>query len=494
MKKIILLCILSLSVISNYAADSGKSIVVTKGSMFTLDLASDIGVTLDYMRSTYITNQSYKLSPVELSSALSIVPHEHVYSSTFGGYYYTYDVTAQQTGNFVFTETYTLTLNGTVSFNTYTYNITVVDVTNIVLPSSVSVPMGESYIFSPVITDNRATTTLTWLSSNPAVATVDNDGKLTTTGLGTTTITCMASNGVIAQCEVTVTPVIVTSIILNKTSVEMIVGETLGLSATIVPENSTNKNITWSSNNEAVAIVDENGQVTAIGSGTCQIKATANDGSGKTASCIVTVEKNNKLTVAEMSICKGGRGTMHVLLTDEEIVSGFQFDLAVPEGITVVSEDGGDLLATLTSRATNHSISASKISDGVYRFVVVSMTGKTITQGIGDVMTIILDAANEMSLGNYDVSIRNIRLTVKRGNEFAEIYPRDNTAKLTVTDVTPGDVNGDGKISVTDVISIISYVLEDEPTKFLLPAADLNHDNKITVTDAVIAIDIILEK
>ena len=55
-----------------------------------------------------------------------------------------------------------------------------------------------------------------------------------------------------------------------------------------------------------------------------------------------------------------------------------------------------------------------------------------------------------------------------------------------------GDVNGDGRVSVTDVISMNSYILEEAPAQFIRKVADLNGDGKITITDMVKVIDIIL--
>ena len=132
------------------------------------------------------------------------------------------------------------------------------------------------------------------------------------------------------------------------------------------------------------------------------------------------------------------------------------------------------------------------MSEGLYRFIVVSLSGKAITQGEGDVMTITLQADNDIAVGEYNVTMKEIELTVKNGITYSQVYPRDNTARLTVTDLMPGDVNGDGKVSVTDVISIISYILEEEPVQFIKSAADLNSDDKVSVTDAIGVIDIIL--
>ena len=274
----------------------------------------------------------------------------------------------------------------------------------------------------------------------------------------------------------------------------MVVGEKLNLSATIAPDNATNKTVTWSSTNEAVAVVDESGQVTAVGSGTCQIKATANDGSGKTASCLVTVEKNNKLTVTDMTQCSGGQGVLNVLLSDEETVMGFQFDLELPEGVTVAEDSSSKLLAALTGNAVNtHSISSSKVSDGLYRFVVTPQGSRAISNASGDGMTITIDVADDVAVGTYTMTIKDIEMTVKKaGNVYEDIHPKNSTATLTVTEAVMGDVNGDGRVSVTDVISMNSYILEEEPAQFIRKVADLNGDGKVTITDMVQVIDIIL--
>ena len=169
------------------------------------------------------------------------------------------------------------------------YIITVVGVNNITIPQSLSLSIGENYTFSPVITDVGATTTLTWVSSNTNVATVDANGCLTTTGVGTTSISCTAHNGVTARCDVIVNPVPVSKISLSESEIEMNVGSRLLLEASVLPENVTDASVTWSSSNENVALVSESGRVIAVSPGFCQIKAIANDGSGKYASCFIDV-------------------------------------------------------------------------------------------------------------------------------------------------------------------------------------------------------------
>ena len=82
----------------------------------------------------------------------------------------------------------------------------------------------------------------------------------------------------------------VTSISLNKTSLSLAKGKSATLTATVKPTNVTNKAVTWTSSNTKVATVDSKGKVTAKAKGTATITCKAADGSGKTATCKITVK------------------------------------------------------------------------------------------------------------------------------------------------------------------------------------------------------------
>lgn len=489
-----------MSLLSLCAANHTFNRTYTVGKTYTIDPAKDLGLAHSNDRN-YISRQNggtghtselYYVSDV---SAFSIEPvfAGRVREQAWDHDYYTFQVTALKTGFYTFHQEISHYLTPYSTTYNITYNITVVDVTSISMASSMNMFVGEEKSLTPIISHVNAETTLIWNCSNPSVATVSSDGLITGINSGTTTITCTAHNGVSAQCEVTVNPVQVSGITLNEGEAEMVVGEKLSLTATIAPDNATDKSVTWSSTNEAVAVVSESGQVTAVGSGTCQIKATANDGSGKTASCLVTVEKNNKLTVTDMTQCSGGRGVLNVLLSDEETIMGFQFDLQLPTGVTV-AESEGKLTAALTGNAVNtHSISSSKVGEGLYRFVVTPQGSRAISNASGDGMTISIDVDDDVATGVYDMTIKDIEMTVRKtGNVYEDIHPKNSTAKLIVTEAVMGDVNGDGRVSVTDVISMNSYILEEEPAQFIRKVADLNNDGKVTITDMVLVIDIIL--
>ena len=84
-------------------------------------------------------------------------------------------------------------------------------------------------------------------------------------------------------------PTLVESITLSETEVTLQVGQTKTLTAQVAPENADDKSLYWSSSDNAIASVDQNGKITALAEGTVTITAEANDGSGVTATCTVHV-------------------------------------------------------------------------------------------------------------------------------------------------------------------------------------------------------------
>ena len=138
-----------------------------------------------------------------------------------------------------------------------------------------------------------------WESSNPEFATVDKNGVVKANeywNVGTTTITATAmdGSGVKATCEVTVGyPVYVNYITLSEINAQMNIGDTKQLVATVYPEEADNKSLTWSSSDNNIITVDENGLIQAVGEGFATITVSALDGSGACEYCNVTVYNQN---------------------------------------------------------------------------------------------------------------------------------------------------------------------------------------------------------
>ena len=104
-----------------------------------------------------------------------------------------------------------------------------------------------------------------------------------------------------------------TSLTIDKAEVTLNEGESAVLTVTTAPAYATNHTVTWSSSNAAVATVDENGTVKAVAEGSATITATANDGSGLTVTCKVTVEKAAGITAASTDVSVQTQGSLIVI-------------------------------------------------------------------------------------------------------------------------------------------------------------------------------------
>ena len=178
-----------------------------------------------------------------------------------------------------------------------------------VSPSSAELTIGKTLQLSASVLPADATDkSVSWASSAPSVATVSASGLVTAVAEGVVTITAKAGDKE-GRCQVTVkkeaesgpgvTDVAVASISLNKTELALEPGMSETLSATVLPENATDKTVTWSTSNGQVATV-ENGKVTAVAEGEAVITAKAGE---KEATCKVTV-KLGVVTVESISLNK----------------------------------------------------------------------------------------------------------------------------------------------------------------------------------------------
>ena len=253
---------------------------------------------------------------------------------------------------------------------------------------------GTDTLTATVEPNNATNRNVTWSSDNPSVATVNN-GVVSAVSEGTATITVTAQGDSTksASCTVTVTAatVSVTGVTLNKTSTSLYVGDTETLTATVAPDNATNKAVTWTSSNPSVATV-ENGVVTALARGTAVITATAADGSGASASCTVTV--SSYLPPANPNY-----------------------------RITVEATQGGTVTADPTAAKAGATVTLTPVPDRGYQVGTVAVTDR-----FGDPV-----AVTENADGTYTFTMPNGQVSVEV--TFVEAAPEP----LPFTDVNEGD-------------------------------------------------------
>ena len=149
---------------------------------------------------------------------------------------------------------------------------------------------GSETLTATVAPADATNQKVTWKSDKPEIATVDDNGKVTAVKAGTATVTVTTRDGgKTATCRVTVSDREIKVTEITLAALAIYVGESKAITATVKPDDATNKELTWTSSDETVATVDATGKVTGKKIGTATITATARDGSGVSGSCTVTV-------------------------------------------------------------------------------------------------------------------------------------------------------------------------------------------------------------
>jgi len=143
-------------------------------------------------------------------------------------------------------------------------------------------------IHASVVPSNADDTNITWSSSDDSVASVEN-GVVTAKRWGIATVTASSATGVEATCSIVVLPTPVSSMTLNRTSLEIARNESVLLVCTIFPEDASNKELEWYSMDEGIAMVNEEGVVTGVSSGETTIIVESKSNSKISASCSVKV-------------------------------------------------------------------------------------------------------------------------------------------------------------------------------------------------------------
>lgn len=190
---------------------------------------------------------------------------------------------------------------GYTSTSEITVTIPVTGVT--VSPETASLILDEYLqLTADVLPENASNKKVTWSSNNTNVADVDATGLVIATGEGSATITATTEDGEFTASSMVTVTVPVSGITVNPVAASLGIGQSLQLSASVIPENAGNKQVTWSTGNPDVAVVDPSGVVTATGDGTTTLTATTDEG-GFTATCEITSGNSGFFVTAT---CFGG--------------------------------------------------------------------------------------------------------------------------------------------------------------------------------------------
>ena len=222
--------------------------------------------------------------------------------------------------------------------------------------SSVTLKVGESTTISAVVEPSDADyETVKWSSSDPFVASVE-DGVIRANKVGTTKVTASAGGVTSAPCNVTVDVIHVQEVSLNVSTAEMTEGEELTLYSAVFPSNAANPKVFWSSSDEKVASVSDQGVVTAVSAGIARITVTSED-MGLTATCQVTVKQKVvevsgvTLSSEEVALKEGEKCTLVVTVSPVNATDKTVTWSSSDESVVTVDPTTGEITAVSSGEA-----------------------------------------------------------------------------------------------------------------------------------------------
>ena len=475
---------------------------------------------------SYTTNRTLRIN-----ESISVDPAADIGAPAWGVSYMNYDisggtgiiVTSVRNGNndsFIYTieaqkrgdYTMVVTVSGSTGQGygyrgfTATYNIKVIDVVNINMPSSITLQTGEEYTFNPQIQDTGSATAsdLRWTSTNPSVARVDNTAKVRGVRPGIADITCMADNGVSATCTVTVLSVIAEDFRLEPSQKQISTGDRFTLTPVFTPINTTDQSVTYKSSDSRVATVDSEGNVTGVKEGDCIITGTTNDGSNLKSTCSVTVYgiyTIDFIVDGNVYMTQSYRSGEKITAPEAPAKTGYTFKEWKNLPATMPAQN----LRVEAVYTINKYLLTYMVDGAEYKKVSVeynALIDLSSPQKAGYTFSGWSTKPNSNSSGEtHEGVLDDLGWLLGDGN--TETYPAPQ--RMPANDLTLygyftpnnnymlGDINGDKKVDVSDYIGVANRILGSTPAGFIEKAADVDGNGRIDVSDYIGIANIILK-
>lgn len=333
---------------------------------------------------------------------------------------------------------------------------------------SLKMKVGETYHLTAKVSPEDATDkSVVWKSEDESIATVDQEGLVTAVKGGSKTMITATSGEFSASCAVTIEEDVipVKGITLDKEIIEMAVGSSCRLNATITPSDATDKTIIWDSSDETIAIVSSSGVIAALKEGDVTITAYSSDRK-KSASCGVFI-KDVKIALAKTTGIIGVNDNLNVAPYLKSNVSIDQSDVTLSSSdLKVAAVDGLNIVGKSAGKA---------------KITVAYKYGESILEQYFDVE--VEDTFLSFVEDRFTISGRGVVLTttVKNGtiktNDKVRIIQSPLTSKN--YNVTIASLETNRKVvesaTVGDAIGILM--------KEAVNKDDLNHGSAITTGD-----------
>ena len=180
------------------------------------------------------------------------------------------------------------------------------------------------------------------------------------------------------------------------------------------------------------------------------------------------IVENSPLSIGDVASVIGSQTNLPIILNSEEVISGIQCKLTLPEGVSLVEEEG-EPVVSLTNRTEGFTVMGHKDPDAEnsYLFVMFSLEGTPITGNKGAIMNVKLNVPSDVELGKYDMIIEDITLATSTFNTLypatvnSELLIESNVRNIDFADanvkaicVSNWDVNHDGELDADEAASV----------------------------------------
>ena len=329
-----------------------------------------------------------------------------------------------------------------------------------------------------VLPSDATNKTVSWKSSDPKIASVDSLGKVTALKVGTVTITA-TSGSVSNSIKVTVVAntVKVSSVSFSEKNISLLVGKSKKVGMTVLPNNASNKSVSWKSSNSKVASVDSSGNVLAISKGTATITAVSNDNSSIKASVVVTVNYNLEmsLSVTDKVVNIGDSYNIVANILPEGANKDVKYSVADSKIATVdnkgkvVAKAVGTTYITVTSveDVTKSLKSKIEVRKKAVTSVKSSDSNKTVKYGDSYKMNVVVSpsnasnkqivySSNNKSIATVDNN-GNVKTTSKMGIVTITAKSKDNpkaVSRVVIKNVPKTGMNGESSKTYTQITKL----------------------------------------
>lgn len=274
-----------------------------------------------------------------------------------------------------------------------------------------------------------------------------------------------------------------TSLTLDQSEVTILEGDTITLTPTILPGYATNQSLNWSSSNTSVVSVN-NGVVVGRSGGEATVTARTADGSNLSATCNVTVVPNFDITMPNLSHVRGSsnnRFDLTIDLANRYDITGMQFDMQLPDGVTIAEDGYGeyDIVLDDARKTRNHTATANSLGNNTYRILVSSATANALKGHYGTVLHMMVEVPVYHVSGNKQVKYTNIVLS--EPDETRHTLPT-KYSQISYY-YKEGDANADVSVDVADYVITGNYILQNGPENFWYDAANVDHNSTVDVND-----------